>query len=128
MKDPRFLALAEVFDIHADQVRRYGGSSGVRDQGMLESALGQPSAGFGGEYFHKDIYEMAAAYAYHLARNHPFVDGNKRVALASALVFLELNGVVLSDPRGKLYQAMMETAQGHLTKPQLADAFRRLAK
>jgi death-on-curing protein len=85
--DILFLTLAEAIEIHTDQIHRYGGQSGVRDLGLLESALAQPEASFAGEWLHGDIYEMAAAYAYHLCQNHPFVDGNKRTALTTALVF-----------------------------------------
>ncbi len=104
-----FLTLAEVIDIHADQIERYGGSHGVRDMNLLSSAVATPSASFGGDYLHANIYEMAAAYAFHIAQNHPFIDGNKRAALASALVFLEMNGSGISDSvNGKL--AEMTTA------------------
>lgn len=126
MKEPRFLTLAEIHDIHADQIKRYGGSPGVRDQGALMSAMAQPSGGIGDSYFHENLYEMAAAYAFHLSGNHPFVDGNKRAALAATLVFLKLNGISLNDPVGKLYDAMIEAASGRMKKPELADLFRKL--
>jgi death-on-curing family protein len=76
--------------------------TGLRDLALPESALAQPEASFAGEWLHGDHYEMAAAYAYHLCQNHPFIDGNKRTALAAALVFLELNGITILDPRGRL--------------------------
>jgi death on curing protein len=79
---PRFLDLVEVLEIHESRIELYGGRPGVRDLGLLQSALAQPSAGFGGEYLHGNLYEMAAAYLFHVSRNHPFVDGNKRTALA----------------------------------------------
>ncbi len=82
MPEPCFLTLAEVIEIHVDQIKRYGGRQGIRDFGLLESALAQPEASFGGEWLHRDVYEMAAAYAYHICQNHPFIDGNKRTALA----------------------------------------------
>ena len=126
MREPVFLTLAEVVEIHADQVDRYGGQDGVRDLGLLESALAQPEASFGGEWLHKDRYEMTAAYAYHLCQNHPFVDGNKRAALACALVFLELNGFSLRDPKGVLKGAMLRMASGKLSKAALANLLRRL--
>jgi death on curing protein len=75
---PRFLDLVEVLEIHQSRIDRYGGSPGVRDLGLLQSAVAQSSAGFGGEFLHSDLYEMAAAYLFHVARNHPFIDGNKR--------------------------------------------------
>ena len=91
---PDFISLQDVLSIHKDQIERYGGSLGVRDMGLLESAIAMPQAGFGGQYFHTDLFEMAAAYLFHLAKNHPFVDGNKRTALATCLVFLSENGLL----------------------------------
>lgn len=127
MTDPSFLTLAEVIEIHTDQIRRYGGQGGVRDLGLLESALAQPEASFAGEWLHHGLQEMAAAYAYHLAENHPFVDGNKRTALACALVFLELNGLMVRDPKGVLKGAMLSVASGKMRKAQLAQLLRNLS-
>ena len=107
---------------------RYGGHGGVRDTGLLESAMAQPEASFAGEWLHRDLYDMAAAYAYHLCQNHPFFDGNKRTALACALTFLELNDVSVRDPKGLLKSAMLRTASGQMHKPALASLLRRLPK
>ena len=74
-----FLTLDDVLESHREQIRVYGGSEGLRDLGLLESAIAQPPAGFGGVPLHRDLYEMAAAYLFHLVQNHPFIDGNKRV-------------------------------------------------
>ena len=126
MADPVFLNLAEVIEVHADQIKRYGGQDGVRDFGLLESALAQPEASFAGEWLHKGLYEMAAAYAYHLCQNHPFIDGNKRAALACALVFLELNGLSVRDPAGLLKDAMLRIASGTMSKVEFAQRLRRL--
>lgn len=123
-----FLTLAEVVLIHLDQIERYGGLGGVQNMGLLESALAMPEAKFGDEFLHRDLYEMAAAYAFHICQNHPFIDGNKRTALACALVFLELNGVSLLDPEEKLYNAMMEVASGRLDKSSLTEILRGLPK
>ena len=79
--------MSEVLLILEDQVRRYGGTYGVRDPALLSSALAMPSATFEGKYLHKSLFDQAAAYAFHICQNHPFMDGNKRTALASALVF-----------------------------------------
>ncbi len=98
----------------------------MRDLGLLESALAQPEASFSGEWLHKDLYEMAAAYAYHLCQNHPFVDGNKRTALACALVFMELNGVSIQDPKGQLKTAMLKIAAGEMGKNEFANFLRKL--
>lgn len=126
MADALFLTLAEVIQIHADQIHRYGGQAGVRDLGLLESALAQPEASFSGKWLHADHYEMAAAYSYHLCQNHPFIDGNKRTALAAALVFLELNGVSILDPRGRLTNAMFRIASGKMSKADFAKLLRKL--
>src|SRR5712691_7855129 len=93
MKEPLFLRLNEIIEIHNDQIVRYGGSRGIRDMGLLQSAGAMPMSSFGGQYLHADLYEMAAAYLFHLVRNHAFVDGNKRVAALTAAVFLQVNGL-----------------------------------
>ena len=126
MKNPLFLTLAEVVEIQKDQIKRYGGDPGVRDIRLLESAVFQAQASFGEQWLHKDIFEMAAAYAYHICQNHPFVDANKRTALAAALMFLELNGISLLDPKGQLADAMFKVAKGELTKTQLTNIFQQL--
>ena len=126
MREPLFLTLAEVIEVHSDQIKRYGGQDGVRDFGLLESALAQPEASFAGAWLHQDLYEMAAAYAFHLSQNHPFIDGNKRTALACALVFLELNGLSLRDPKGLLKGAMLGVASGKMSKAQFGQLLRRL--
>ena len=90
--EPGFLELEDVVAIHADQIERYGGSAGIRDLGLLDAAVAMPRSSFGGQCLHTDVYEMAAAYLYHIVCNHPFVDGNKRARTAAALVFLELQG------------------------------------
>lgn len=128
MADALFLTLAEVVEIHADQIQRYGGQSGVRDLALLKSALAQPEAFFAGEWLHGDVHEMAAAYAYHLCQNHPFNDGNKRTALAAALVFLELNGIGILDPKGRLNSAMFRMASGGMSKADFAKLLRELPR
>lgn len=115
-----FLTLSEVVAIHANQVSRYGGSLGVRDLGLLDSALAAPQAMFGGQYLHRDIYEMAAAYAFHLVKNHAFVDGNKRVGAVSVDVFLRLNGLLLVSEDQDFYNLIIDTACGNADKPAIA--------
>ena len=127
MDTPRFLTLSEVLTILRDQIARYGGDFGVRDVGLVSSALAVPRATFEGKHLHADLYEMAAAYAFHLSQNHPFVDGNKRVALAAALAFLDLNGVTITDPDDRLYPLMMSVASGRTEKPEIASVLRELA-
>jgi len=114
--EPLFLSLDEALAIHADQIRRYGGSHGVRDIGLLSSALALPQASFGGVRLHTSLAEMAAAYLFHIAQNHPFVDGNKRAALAAALAFLWLNAHRLEAGEDELTQLVMKMAAGRLGK------------
>lgn len=120
MKHVTFLTLVEVIDIHADQISRYGGAEGLRDINLLSSAIAMPYSSFSRKFLHTTLIDMAAAYAFHISQNHPFIDGNKRTALASALLFLELNGITISDPSAKLYGAMISLASGKLEKAALA--------
>jgi death-on-curing protein len=117
---PLFLTLDEVLAIHADQIRRYGGGHGVRDLGLLSSALALPEASFGGAYVHASLSEMAAAYLFHLARNHPFLDGNKRTALAAALAFIWLNDSRLDAGEDELTELVTNVATGRLGKADAA--------
>lgn len=87
-----FLTLNQVLQLHTRQIEKFGGSEGIRDIELIESALAQPQQGFGGEYFHKTLAEMAGAYLFHLVKNHGFIDGNKRIGTVAALTFLEMNG------------------------------------
>lgn len=126
MKTPAFLTLNEILYIHQEQIRRLGGSEGVRDMGLLQSALAMPEAGFGGQFLHEDIFQMAAAYFFHLALNHPFVDGNKRVAAMAADVFLELNGYRLPPSCGEAFEKItFDAAQGKIEKSVIAAFFRK---
>jgi len=93
--------------LHDEQLERFGGSAGVRDRGGLESAVAVVQATFDGRLLHSDNFEMAAAYAFHIAENQPFVDGNKRTGLNAALVFLDMNGWLVLDPDQRLYDAMI---------------------
>ena len=126
MNKIRFLTLSDIQLIHSDQIRNYGGMAGVRDLSLLSSALAMPESSFEGKYLHDDIIGMAAAYGFHICQNHPFIDGNKRTALASALVFLDLNGTELDDPQDKLYGAMMLVTESSEGKPYLANVLREL--
>lgn len=119
-----FLSTEDVLSLHADQVDLYGGEHGVRDLGLLDSAVAQPQASFGGEHLHKDLFEMAAAYLYHLVQNHPFLDGNKRTGAVAALVFLDLNGIQIDAPKGSLYDLTMAVATGRAGKAEIAEFFR----
>ena len=119
-----FLSVEDVLDLHADQIALYGGDPGVRDLGLLSSAVAQPQAGSGGRRLHGDIFEMAAAYMFHIVQNHPFLDGNKRTGAVAALVFLDLNGVGIESPEGNLYDLTISLATGQADKPTIAAFFR----
>ena len=122
--DFEFLTLDEVVAIHRDQIERYGGSLGVRDWGLLKSAIAMPAATFGGQFLHTDIYEMAAAYLFHIVQNHPFIDGNKRVGAVAADVFLTLNDVRLDATEDQYADLVLNTARGDLSKSTIAEFFR----
>ena len=109
-----------VLMIHADLLQRYGGLPGLRDRGLLESALAQPRVTFGGKFVHKTLFEKAAAYGFHLSRNHPFVDGNKRVAFVLMDLFLQKNGWEIVADEEEAYLMMIALASGRLTKTELA--------
>ena len=87
------LTVAIVREIHAEALARFGGSAGVRELALLESAVAAPQASYGGKSVYADVTEIAAAYLFYLCRNHPFIDGNKRAALGACIVFLRLNGI-----------------------------------
>jgi death-on-curing protein len=124
VNEPTFLTLDEVLAIHADQIRLYGGASGIRDLPPLSSGIAMPETTFDGEYLHGNEFEMAAAYLFHIARNHPFLDGNKRTALMSALVFLGLNGQRLVAEPDSLYELVDGVATGEVDKSGVAVFFR----
>jgi death on curing protein len=90
--EPVFLSVADVQSLHADQLDRYGGSPGLRDEGALQAAVEMARATFDGEYLHADLFSMAAAYAFHIAESQSSVDGNKRTGLNATLVLLLING------------------------------------
>lgn len=115
-----FLTLDEVIALHADQIERYGGRPGIRDLGLLQSALGTPSATFEGRFLHEDLHEMAAAHLFHIVRNHPFVDGNKRVGLMVLLAFLGLNSRRLDANAQEVEDLVLGIARGRVSKAETA--------
>lgn len=123
--EPIFLTVDDVMRIHEDQIRRYGGDLGTRDMGLLESAVSQPQAGFGDEYLHKTVFEMAAAYVFHIAMNHPFVDGNKRAGAMAAYTFLMINRYDLDANETEFEDLVLRTASGEVEKPEIARFFER---
>jgi death-on-curing protein len=114
--NPLFLTLDEVLSLHAEQIRLFGGSSGIRDIGLLQSALGSVEATFDGTFLHETIFAMAATYLYAICRNHPFTDGNKRTAVGAALTFLELNGVEVDAAEDPFYDLVIGVAGGRISK------------
>lgn len=120
---PLFLTLDEVLSLHAEQIRLFGGSSGVRDAGLLQSAIGNVEATFGGVLLHETIFEMAAAYLYGICRNHPFLDGNKRTALSASLTFLDMNGVGVDADEDEFYDLVIGIAEGRISKAAVAVFF-----
>jgi len=124
METPIFLGIDEVIALHDLQLDHFGGLEGLRDRGLLESAVAMPQAGFGEHFVHADIYDMAAAYVFHLVKNHPFIDGNKRVGFHAAYVFLRMNGIELDLPQADAYDLVIATAEGRADKAVIATAFR----
>jgi death-on-curing protein len=124
--DPEFLTVEDILEIHALQIDRYGGGTGIRDRALLESATAQPMSTFDGEPLHRDLFEMAAAYLFHIVANHPFVDGNKRTGLVAALVFLDLNGIRLGHGSDELYEITMAAAEGRADKARIGKILRHL--
>lgn len=122
---PKFLTFDQVLALHKLQIDKFGGSHGVKDESLLRSAIAQPESGFGNDYFHKDLYEMAAAYLFHLVMNHAFVDGNKRIAALVSSVFLEINGLNLTAGEDEFEKIVMDVAQGLISKEQIAEFFKR---
>ena len=110
MKEPRWLTVTAIHTMHEELIAEHGGSSGVRDQGLLEAALARPQNLLA--YGKPTLAEMAASYAFGIACNHPFVDGNKRTALMAAYVFLGLNGQRLVAPEAEAVVMTVELASG----------------
>ncbi|MDP2208789.1 MAG: type II toxin-antitoxin system death-on-curing family toxin [Bacteroidota bacterium] len=117
----KFIPEEIVLTIHSILLERYGGSPGIRDKNLLESALAQPKITMAGKYLHKTIFDKAAAYGFHVCKNHPFVDGNKRVSLVLMDIFLQKNGWQLIADETSAYEMMMNLASGKMNKAQLSN-------
>lgn len=120
---PEFLTVDEVIEIHCDQISRYGGLQGIRDRGLLESAVAMPSAAFEGGFLHSCQFDMAAALLFHITKNHPFLDGNKRVGTVAAIGFLMLNDVEIVATQDDLVNLVIAVAEGHSGKKRLRSFF-----
>lgn len=124
----KFLKKDTILTFHQDQLERYGGKAGIRDEKLLESALAQPEASFEGKYVHKDLFHMAAAYGFHLCQNHPFYDGNKRTALIAMYTFHYVNGYQIVADKKSLFAVMMDLANGKVSKVELRDYLKKNSK
>lgn len=120
----RFLSVDDVLAIHQDTLATEGGSAGIMDVRLLESAVLMPQQRFGGEYLHPDLASMAAAYLFHVTQNHPFLDGNKRTGALACLVFLMVNGVERLPEPDELEATTMAVASGRGSKQELIEWMR----
>lgn len=125
---PIFLDLDKIHRLHVSLIEHYGGTLGIRDERLLESAIAQPPAMYGGEYLHEFPFEMAAAYLFHIVQNHPFLDGNKRTGAAAAIVFLSMNDIEIQANQDGLIDITLATATGKADKAAIAEFFRSIAK
>jgi death-on-curing protein len=124
--EPRFLDLDEVLFLHEESLSRFGGSAGIRDLGLIESALGSARNSFW--YGRGGLFDIAAAYAFHIAESQAFIDGNKRTGAATAIMFLELNGIDFPEDDGSVYRALIQVAEKRLDEAGLAAVLRTLAE
>ena len=122
--EPLFLTIDEVIEIHQELIEEFGGSAGLRDRGLLESAVHEPMAQFGGQFLHADLFEMPSAYLFHLVKNHPFIDGNKRIGAAAAVVFLRMNGITLPDDEPAFSNLVLAVATGEAGKREINEYLR----
>ena len=118
MEEPNFLSLEQVLEIHREAIATFGGTPGIRDKGALESAVLHPQNAYG--YAGGDLFDIAAAYAYHIAEAQAFLDGNKRAAVGAALTFLEGNRVPTDCDSAPIYDAMIAIAEKRISKTELA--------
>ena len=119
MNNIEFIPKDIILFFHEQLVKIYGGSSGIRDENLLDSALEQPKATYQGEYLHNSLLKMAAAYGYHLCNNHPFIDGNKRIAFVAMDTFLQKNGLEITASEKEAYKMMIQISSGQLSKKEL---------
>lgn len=119
-----YLAVAQILALHAEQIGRYGGGTGLRDRGLLEAAVARPAMTFGGEDLYEDLASKAAALMHSLVLNHPFMDGNKRVAAHAALLFVALNGQDVLTSSAELVDLTLAAAEGKVAVEALAIWFR----
>jgi len=121
--EPRFLTLDEVLYIHGESLKRFGGSAGIGNPGLVESALGSAQNPYW--YGQGDLFGIPAAYAFHIAESQAFTDGNKRTGAGAAIMFLNLNGVPFPRDDGSVYSALIAIAKCEMDKTGLADVLRK---
>jgi death on curing protein len=126
MEEPLFLTRSQIERLHDQSLMKFGGSAGVGDEGLIQSALASAKNAY--FYGRGDLFDIAAAYAFHLAEAQAFIDGNKRVGAGAALIFLEANGMHTGLSDNALYDAMIDIAEKRLNKAGLAKMFRDSAK
>jgi death-on-curing protein len=127
-KELTFLTVEDVIGIHQDQLRVHGGRPGILNMTLLESAVAMAGSRHFGEFAHRDVFEMAAAYLFHLAKNHAFADGNKRVAADAAETFLDANGFELAVGEPEYADFVLKVAAGEAGKAEAAEFYRRHAQ
>ena len=120
---PLFLDIERTLRTHCSLIEHYGGVEGVRNIGLLHSAIAMPQASFGGQFLYRDLFEMAAAYLFHIVQNHPFLDGNKRTGAAAAIIFLAMNGIEIEADEDGLVELTLAVAEGQAGKREIADFF-----
>ena len=122
------LTVEIVREIHAEAIARFGGSDGVRDQPLLDSAVAAPQASFGGSSPYGDLLEVGAAYLFYLCRNHSFIDGNKRAALGACLVFLRLNGLEPAEDGPAWEELTLDVASSRIDRGETTKRLRKLLR
>jgi death on curing protein len=121
---PRFLSMEDILRLHAIAIEDQGGDATLRDRSLLESAMAMPLQQFGGDFLHPDVPSMAAAYAFHICKNHPFMDGNKRAATAAMIAFLSDNGWAFASKHDEAESMILRLAAGQLDKAAFTDWLR----
>src|SRR3990172_8248328 len=121
----RFLTFDEVIRMHAAQIEAFGGMHGIRDSGLLESALMTPQVTFDQKLLHTDPFEIAAIYIFHLIKNHPFIDGNKRIGIIAGLVFLKIHGIEIYLSQEETYGLGVDVATSKITKKEIVQILKK---
>jgi len=121
----KFLTTRDVLEIHDRIIDDFGGAPKLRDAALLESALAQPGMIFSGKFIHNTLQEKAAAYLFHLTKNHPFIDGNKRTAVVACLLFLQFNNCYRPISHLVLYELAVGVAESRITKAEIAAILKR---